>query len=168
MEYKENGNVVATKGVFYGYASVFNVEDSHHDIILNGAFTNSLKTRCVNSVDLLWQHDSNNKIGKFSILREDPIGLYVEGKITEGNDNIYSYVKSGFVNGLSIGYRVNDFYIDDNGRRIIKSLDLIEISIVNFPANKHSNITHCKSLDDHGNPLDRLGHVLDNTINSLS
>ncbi len=156
LEYKQSIKDISTQnGTFYGYASVFNVKDSYNDIILNGAFKNSLKHNNIKNINLLWQHDKQKIIGNFNIIKEDSVGLYVEGKINNTNDNIYSYVKSGFIKGLSIGYRVNDFYFDNKGNRILKDVDLIEISIVNCPANKHSNITYCKSkyYNSHYNTL---------------
>lgn len=128
------------KNFFCGYASIFNVVDSYNDIILNGAFKNSIKQ---NKINLCWQHDPTKIVGNINILCEDSVGLYLEGDITK--ENVYSYVKSGFVNGLSIGYNVNRCYTDKKNRRIIEEIDLKEISIVQFPANKHANITYCKS-----------------------
>lgn len=148
LEKKQNvENFYTQQGTFYGYASVFNVEDSYNDIVLNGAFKNSLKNNNIKNINLLWQHDKQKIIGNFSTIKEDSVGLYVEGKIIDTNNQIYSYIKNGFVKGLSIGYRVNDFCFDKKGHRILKDVDLIEISVVSFPANKHSNITYCKSLN---------------------
>ena len=130
-------------GFFCGYASVFNTVDSYNDIILNGAFNNSIK---YNNIKLCWQHDINNIIGNINILKEDSIGLYIEGQINR--KDIYSYVKNGIIDGLSIGYNVNKYYIDSKNRRVLEDIDLKEISIVNFPANKHANITYCKAINN--------------------
>ncbi len=47
---------IEENGYFAGYASVFNVEDSHSDIILSGAFGSSLqKNRYGKDIKLLWQ-----------------------------------------------------------------------------------------------------------------
>lgn len=142
MEYKAIQNIKEENGIFYGYASVFNVEDSYNDIILNGAFKKSLKNKNIADIELLWEHDKQKPIGKFNIIREDSVGLYVEGKIDDISK--YSYIKSSFINGLSIGYKVDDCYFDDKGRRILKDVNLIEISVVNYPANKYSNISYCR------------------------
>lgn len=170
LEYKENNSITnkitTNNGLFYGYASVSNVEDSYNDIILNHAFADTLKNKKVEDINLLWQHNKENKIGKFNFIKEDCIGLYVEGEIDiKNNSNIYSYVKNGFIKGLSIGYKVDNAYFDDKGRRIIKKIDLIEISIVSFPANKHSNITYCKSLNNKYNPMQKLNESLERLIN---
>lgn len=134
-------------GKFYGYASVFNIEDYYNDIILNGAFRETIKNK--SDIALLWQHDQDNIIGKIDRLEEDYVGLYVEGQIlVDKNNNIYNFIKNNIINGLSIGYRVKETEFDEKGRRIIKSIDLMEISVVSFPANKFSNIIYCKSVNN--------------------
>ncbi|MDR3079077.1 MAG: HK97 family phage prohead protease [Rickettsiales bacterium] len=133
-------------GKFYGYASVFNVEDSQGDIVLSGAFSKTLKAS--RDIRLLFQHSQTDELGKITLLREDAVGLYVEGRIsTEGRlgRSVYSYAKSNLLNGLSIGYSVENSYFDGRGRRVIRSLNLLEISLVSFPANRFSRIIHCKS-----------------------
>ena len=54
-------------GVFEGHASLFGELDSYLDIVMPGAFANSLKKRYEDKgrkVPMLWQHDSWNPIGK--------------------------------------------------------------------------------------------------------
>lgn len=157
MEKQINNN----EGFFCGYASVFNVTDSYNDIILNGAFKNSIKQ---NNISLCWQHDINKVIGNITTLREDSVGLYIEGKID--TENIYKYVKSGLIYGLSIGYNVNKCHFDNKNRRVLEDIDLKEISIVYFPANKHANITYCKSLEENKIfiGLDKLINIFTDTI----
>lgn len=150
-------------GKFYGYASVFNVEDCYGDIVLNNAFQATLQKK--RELPLLWQHDWDYPIGYIDKLREDYVGLYVEGHIWSGESNgnnakfngnsnkyeisgeIYGCVKNQLINGLSIGYRVNEANYDERGRRILVSVDLLEISVVAFPANRFSNIMYCKAAN---------------------
>ena len=164
MEYKNNiiqFKTALDDGMFYGYASVFNVVDSYDDIIVNGAFKKAIDNK--DNIKLCWQHNINDVIGKFVNIREDSVGLYVEGKINiEENKKIYSLVKGEFVNGLSIGYTVNDCYFDKKNRRILTNINLKEISIVAFPANKHSNILYCKSNDTE---LKKANDIIDKLIN---
>ncbi|MDR1494474.1 MAG: HK97 family phage prohead protease [Rickettsiales bacterium] len=133
-------------GKFYGYANVFNVEDSQGDIVLNGAFSKTL--RDARNIKLLFQHNPKDVMGQITLLREDVLGLYVEGRIhleDQLGKNIYRYIQNDLLNGLSIGYSVNDSSIDGRGRRLIKSLTLLEISLVSSPANRFSKIIYCKS-----------------------
>jgi uncharacterized protein len=139
-------------GKFSGYASVFNIEDSCKDIILPNAFKETLKqNNAKQNVKLLWQHLPKEPIGYFDVIKEDAIGLYVEGKIlldTEKGKEAYSLIKNGAISGLSIGYSVKKAKFDHtSGIRIISQIDLWEISVVTFPANKFSNITFCKTAN---------------------
>lgn len=159
-------------GQFSGYASVFNIIDSYNDIILPQAFKNSLNNN--KEVKMLWQHQQDKPIGYFTTIKEDSIGLYVEGQILldlQQGLEAYKLIKNRGVNGLSIGYCVKQAEYDSkNNTRIIKEIDLFEISIVTFPANKYSNITYCKSLDEYTSlihNLDKLNKILQNDIIEL-
>ena len=93
MEYKNNiiqFKTALDDGMFYGYASVFNVVDSYNDIIVNGAFKKAIDNK--DNIKLCWQHNINDVICKFVNIREDSVGLYVEGKINieENKKNIFS------------------------------------------------------------------------------
>ena len=137
-------------GKFCGYASVFNVKDSYNDIILPCAFQKSIQNRDIKKdVKMLWQHCQDKPIGYFETIREDAIGLYVEGQIMldiQQGMEAYNLIKNKAVNGLSIGYSVKKAEYDEkDDARIIKEIELFEISVVTFPANKYSNITYCKS-----------------------
>ena len=66
--------------MFAGYASVFGMVDSQNDVIMKGAFSRTLKKRR-GEVKLLWQHQVDEPIGVFTLIREDSHGLYVEGRL---------------------------------------------------------------------------------------
>lgn len=154
-------------GKFCGYASIFNVEDSYNDVVLPKAFSKTLQTK--SNIKLLWQHQADKPIGYFNIIKEDNIGLYVEGQILldlKQGKEAYDLIKSKAVNGLSIGYKVNDFEYDQNTRKL-KDIELFEISIVTFPANKYSNITYCKSLNMEDIILSKL-ELLKNKLLNLN
>lgn len=134
------------KGFFSGYASVFGVIDNHDDIILQGAFSETLENP---EIKLLWQHRAEEPIGVFTHLEEDEEGLYVEGQLlleVERAREAYALLKSGALKGLSIGFKVDDFEIDgETGVRVIKKAELFEISLVTFPANDSAKIISVKS-----------------------
>lgn len=134
-------------GKFSGFASVFNVVDEHGDMILPGAFADSIDNG--STVKLLWQHDHTMPIGLIHKLVESEHGLYIEGEIVldiaKGNE-AYSLLKKGVIDGLSIGYEIEDFYHED-GIRFISKLKLWEVSVVTFPANQMAQITEIKSED---------------------
>lgn len=136
-------------GMFSGYASVFGELDNHNDVILPGAFEHTLLERHFGrNVKLLWQHEQKEPIGFFVKILEDEHGLYVEGKIlleVQKGREAYELLKSGAVGGLSIGYNVVDYSIDtETGIRLIKQVDLFEISLVTFPANEAAGVLEVK------------------------
>ncbi|GMO57751.1 MAG: HK97 family phage prohead protease [Rickettsiales bacterium] len=142
LELKYFNNV----GKFCGYASIFNIEDCYNDIIIPNAFKNTLLEN--KDIKLLWQHDITKPIGYFNIIKEDNIGLYVEGQIlldTIEGKSAFNMIKTKAVNGLSIGFFAVDFDYTKSKKRILKEIELKEISIVTFPANKHSKITYFKN-----------------------
>ena len=67
---------VGDDGTFEGYASLFNREDLGHDVILPGAFTESLAKRSAAGIKLLFQHDPAEPIGIWNSIREDQTGLF--------------------------------------------------------------------------------------------
>lgn len=132
--------------IIEGYASVFQIADNHNDIIAPGAFKNSIN----NDVKLLWQHDVTKPIGVVTGMQEDQYGLKVEAEINiqtkEGSDARH-LVKQGAVSGLSIGFEIKEYSYNQDGYRVIHDLNLMEISIVTFPANNMAMINQIKSSD---------------------
>ena len=50
---------------------------------------------------------------------------------------------------MSIGFCAKDFEYDNQGVRLLKKVDLMEISIVTFPANRNAGIINVKKITDH-------------------
>ena len=49
--------------------------------------------------------------------------------------------------GLSIGYRARKSHQDEgSGARVLTSVDLVEVSMVTFPANSYARVRRVKSL----------------------
>ena len=137
-------------GTFEGYGSVFNNTDLGNDVIKDGAFTKTLRRRGAKGVKLLYQHKTDMPIGVFTEIKEDEHGLYVKGQLalgtTAGRD-AYELMKMGALDGLSIGFKVNPqevAYDKRTGKRIIKELDLMEVSLVTFPMNPRATIRSVK------------------------
>lgn len=124
---------------FAGYASVFGGVDSYGDTILKGAYEHTLRKH--GKPKMFVQHDSYSlPVGKWTTVKEDDKGLWVEGEFTPGMaraEEARAALKHGTVDGLSIGYmlKAEDFEHMDDGTRIIKRVSrLAEVSIVTFPA----------------------------------
>lgn len=139
-----------SNGTFAGYASVFNVEDFDGDVVVAGAFADSIAAKGASGIKMLWQHDMDEPIGVFTEIREDAKGLYVEGRLLVDDDPLarraYAHLKAGSLNGLSVGFRTILSERDTtNDVTILKELDLWEISLVTFPANNLARVAAVKS-----------------------
>lgn len=143
---------VAETGAFEGYASVFNVGDSAGDMIVQGAFTQSLKRWQADNrlPPLLWQHDTQQPIGAWREIYEDAHGLFVKGDLFISDiaraKEAYKLMRESVVTGLSIGYKVRQSHRDQKtGLRVLTDVELMEISMVTFPANDHARVMRVKS-----------------------
>ena len=141
---------VATDGtrLVSGYGAVFGNVDSYGDIIMPGAFTESLAKRGLPK--MLAQHDSDDILGVWQKANEDMRGLYVEGIFakTQLGDEYYELSGMGAIDGLSIGYSVDEYEVNKEGNRILKKLTLWEVSLVTFPANQMATITNVKNAPE--------------------
>jgi HK97 family phage prohead protease len=137
-------------GTFEGYGSVFGNKDLGNDVIEKGAFEKSLKSRKPQNVKLLYQHKSDMPIGVFDEIKEDEHGLVVKGRLalkTQAGAEAYELLKMGALDGLSIGFRVNPKEVSYDRRankRIIKEVDLMEVSLVTFPMNPQATVRSVK------------------------
>lgn len=135
------------EGEVAGYGAVFNTKDAHGDIIMPGAFSASLAKRMPK---MLWQHDMADPIGVWTEAREDPRGLRIKGALTMGSQMVrdrHELLKSGAVNGLSIGYRPVNPSMKD-GVRVLSEVDLYEVSFVTIGANEDALVTSVKSVEE--------------------
>ena len=80
LDYTLEIKSIDESGVFAGYGSVFGVVDNQKDIVLNGAFADTLSKRGKGDIKLLWQHDMTQPIGVIEEIREDENGLYIKGR----------------------------------------------------------------------------------------
>ncbi len=135
------------EGVIEGYGSVFGNTDSYGDIVVAGAFAETLKSD--RAPAMLWQHNPDEPIGVWTEVREDKRGLVVKGQLALGTQRgreALELIRMGALSGLSIGYStVRSSYDEQSGIRSLLELDLWEVSPVTFPANDAARITSAKS-----------------------
>lgn len=136
-------------GTFEGYGSVFGNVDSYGEKVMPGAFVESLARhkREGSNVLMLWNHDSQQPIGVWEDLAEDAKGLWGRGRFLldiQRAREVYTLAKNKAIGGLSIGYREVETEPDQN-IRLLKKLELYEISPVTFPANRRARIENVKS-----------------------
>lgn len=135
-----------------GYASTFGGDpDAYGDVIVKGAFLESLAKR---SPKHLYEHFE--PIGKTLEIHEDDKGLVGRWSIVDtvvGTD-AYKLAKAGVLDSLSIGYIPVDYEYRADGVRLIRKIDLYEVSSVAVPANPNAVITDVKRASE--SPPSRL------------
>lgn len=151
---------------FEGYASVFGGTDAYGDTIDPKAYEETLKGDRERPIRMRWNH-YGPVIGKWLEMRTDDIGLYVRGQLTPGHSvatDAYASMKHGAIDGMSIGYIPKQFEMLGDGRRMLKQIDLIEISVVEEPADLGAKISsvkaaldECHSIKDMENFLREVG-----------
>ena len=154
---------VTPEGLLTGYASVFGVLDSDSEVVDKGAFKRTLDHK-KGVVPVLWQHDRTRPVGWGQSAEEDNHGLAVKFQLlldTEAGRYAFEFARKGMELGgkvgLSIGFRVpaNGSYVKDNVRHF-REVELLEYSVVTFPANVEAAITGVKrgALPQKGKAMD--------------
>ena len=148
----------AADGTVEGYASLFGEIDQARDMVLRGAFTETLNRRGVRRIPMLFQHDPAEPVGIWLELREDHRGLYARGRLipeVKRARELLSLLRAGAVDGLSIGFRTVKGRIDPRTRiRSLVAVDLWEISIVTFPLLAGARVAAVKEAPSR--PLSRV------------
>lgn len=158
---------------FSGYASAFGNIDRGGDVVVAGAFRDTIPDFLQKGF-VAWNHDWDWPIGKPVSASEDANGLFVSAKVfatTQGTDAM-KLLREGVVQYMSIGYRAtstehiegeavteyldngkNDHLTDTErakwmmwGIRVIKALELFEFSPASVPMNPNTPITNVKEL----------------------
>lgn len=146
--------------IFSGYASVFNEVDSYGDSIVPGAYADTIKNR-ERPILMRWNH-WDRVIGKWTEFAEDDIGLKVTGELTPGHSlatDVAASMRHKAVDGLSIGYYVHDE--ERNGViNLLKKIELIEISVVEEPADNFARISTIKSAIHDAETMKEIESIL--------
>lgn len=168
-----DGTAVARK--FSGYGAVFKNVDSYGDVIEPGAFSAWLADVKGGKQEwpaMLSQHggwgmsaEDLTPVGAWLDFYEDGKGLGVEGELadTQRGGDLYKLMKMKprpAIKGLSIGYYAREFEMGskpDEPRRRLKRIDVVEVSLVTFPANAKAKVSAVKSIE----AIATLGHAED-------
>ncbi len=142
-------------GIIKGLAAAFSL-DEVNDRILPGAFEKTIlehKSRNNRPIRFKFQHKRDDIIGIFPIMKvfETERGLSVEGELNlevQKGFESFSLAKQGAMTDLSIGFMIPEggSEFNSDGIRIIKEIDLVEISIVDEPANRDATINEVKNV----------------------
>ena len=149
--------VDAEKRIVSGFATLDNL-DKQHDIVTPEA---SMKAFSKFRGNIREMHEPL-AVGKMVAFREDKYfdpetnkmysGIYVSAYVSKGAQATWEKVLDGTLSGFSIGGRMNewdDAYDEkiDSTIRIIKDYDLVELSLVDNPANQFANILSVQKVD---------------------
>lgn len=141
-------------GLVEGYGSVFGNEDSYGDIVAKGAFVESLKVHKSKGTApaMLWQHNPDWPVGKWTSIEEDGHGLKMTGQLnikTSRGIDAYEHLKAGDISGMSIGFVTKAYdYDEEKSIRTLTAVDLWEVSLVTFPANEMARVNETRSVDE--------------------
>ncbi len=150
---------------FEGYGARFGNVDDYGDVIARGAFKTTLgeSRKSGRWPAMLLQHgggmfaggDDNMPVGIWTAMKEDDKGLWVEGRLadTQRGRDAYTLMKMDprpAIDGLSIGYKAVEWAMrskPEDPRRTLKRVDLFEVSLVTFPANRQARVAAVKADD---------------------
>ena len=139
-------------GTFSGYASIWDHTDSHMDRVIKGAFKKSLAEhkRKGSAPKLFWQHRQDEPLGRWTLVQEDDVGLYVEGKLNMGvrrAREAHALLRERDIDGLSIGYWPEDVAESKThpGTMEVRAVRLVEVSIVSAPSNDRALVSEVRA-----------------------
>jgi HK97 family phage prohead protease len=129
-----------------GLASTFwGAPDAYNDVVAPGAFADSIAAR---PTKFLYEH--YEPIGKQLELRETEEGLYGRWSVvdTRAGTDAHKLAKAGVLDSLSIGYIPLEWEYRDDGVRVLRKVELYEVSAVAIPANVNAVITDVKQAPE--------------------
>ena len=146
-------------GIVEGYASTWTkTPDSYGDIVIKGAFTETLKKRKATGhpFPLCFNHDFDQIIGAVFEAEEDDYGLKIRASFlnTPAAQEKRELVKEGIVWQFSFAYSVlgSEAPTEEEKKQGIvqklTKLDLYEVSLVPVPANQTAIVTEVKNDEE--------------------
>ena len=160
------GKVDRERRIVSGFATLDNV-DKQGDIVTTEASMNAFKSFRGN----LREMHKPSAVGKVVSFKEDRYfdpntkkfysGVYVSAYVSKGAQDAWEKVLDGTYSGFSIGGSIKKFDddFDENmskSIRVIKEYDLVELSLVDNPANQFANIISIEKV----NGQDEVGGYL--------
>ena len=141
-----------------GFASTPDI-DRYRDIVEPKAFASAIEMYMKNPV-ILYQHDGDRPVGNATSVKVTEKGFWISASIVD--EDTKTKILDGRMRAFSIGYMAlesalqhedgtafnaeTDSIWDPKLVRVIKKLDLVEISIVSTPANGNALFTIAKSV----------------------
>lgn len=145
--------------VFSGYAAVFGNVDLGGDMIVKGAFSDTLEKRYPDGgagIPVYWEHNTDDPFANLGLTTsaiEDDHGLLVTASIDEGTGygkQVAKLLKEGRVTQMSFAFDVKEgafveseelgYYYE------LRKLDLFEVSVCPIGMNQETEIVSVKAL----------------------
>jgi HK97 family phage prohead protease len=134
------------EGHFRGYAAIFNAIDAYGTKFERGSFRKTLSDN--DTRPLLAGHDPHQIIGIVK-LAEDGRGLVAEGQLNMDvarAREIRSLMLQKAIGGMSIGFLPRRWRDLEDGTTVFDEVELIEVSVTPFPAQKFARVEDVRSL----------------------
>lgn len=149
-------NDAQPEGVIEAYASIFGNKDSYGDVVMPGAFTDTIAEWAAsdNVLPLLYGHDFHDpysNIGAVTSAEEDAKGLKIVAQFDMDNPKakqVFNLVARKRITQMSFAYEVvegESVTTEDDWHYEIRKVKLYEISVVPIGANQETAITAVKS-----------------------
>ena len=123
-------------GTVEGYASLFGEIDQARDKVMRGAFADSLRTRGINRIPILFQRDPAEPVGVWLDLHEDARGLYARAAHSRSRARpraaLFAARRRNRRLVDRLPHRARPHRSQDRGCSLM-AVDLWAISIVTFP-----------------------------------
>lgn len=130
-------------GTISGIAWKYDQPDRVGDVIEAGAFA-----KAAFPLPMLFGHDGTDPVGIWSEGTDKAGAWHLKGKLLVEDVSrareVSALVKSGAVRGLSIGFRTVKAATRAGGGRIIKALEMFEVSLVTIPMHPGARVTSAK------------------------
>ena len=150
-----------------GYVSTFNNIDLGNDMVIPGAFKETLKSGP--KVRFLLSHDPRLVLGVPKKLKEDSKGLFGSFKIskTQLGQDTHQLLLDQALDSFSIGYQAEDWKMVDGDVRELHKITLYEASLVPLAMNQEALVTGVKEYMTLAEKANQLGQDLTQLLNDL-
>ena len=138
-------------GSFTGYAAIFGNVDSFGDVMDPASFNRTLSERGLPMLAWMHEWDLVGPIGVVGAAIPDEKGLRIDGRLFIESDlpsRVYQSMKAGQVREMSFAFKTveaSDETRDGETVRIVKDVDLYEVSLVLVGANPETEVIDVRS-----------------------
>lgn len=151
------------EGIVRGVASVWDNVDSYGDVMIKGAFADTIKEHAEagDMVPFVWGHETQDPfayLGDLVEIRETDEGLEFEAHLDMDNPKalqVYKLLKARRVRDLSFGFIPRDTSPSERDGvevREVKAVELLEVSAVHVGANRAARVLEVRSAKAEDDP----------------